>query len=344
MPFTHFIYLFHMAIFFMASGFCFKSSNSDSKKNVLQFIGRRLKGLWFPYVLWMTVFSLLHNTFIDIGIYTNDLWLTQRINNEILHITQPWSVVDTGINIVKAFFLHGHTQLGSALWFIATLFEIEVLYCLIDYVIKKVTANKTTRFTVQALASIVMLAIGYNCALSNSIWGVNRVLSFYCLFNLGAVIREIYIIEKTNKFHYWKIVGSLLLLIICNRIGSIALDENQYENPIFLLIVSICGWVFLYETALEIKKIKSLSDIIVCCGQNSMAIVVFHFLCFKIVNLIGVIVCKQPKGLIAAFPVLYNNGVWWIAYMSIGVIIPVLLSILWKRIKRKLEERCAMAG
>lgn len=28
-PFTHFIYLFHMAIFFIASGYCYKEVNSS---------------------------------------------------------------------------------------------------------------------------------------------------------------------------------------------------------------------------------------------------------------------------------------------------------------------------
>lgn len=32
MPFTHFIYLFHMAIFFMASGYCFNASNSETMR------------------------------------------------------------------------------------------------------------------------------------------------------------------------------------------------------------------------------------------------------------------------------------------------------------------------
>lgn len=38
MLFTHFIYLFHVAIFFIASGFCFKSSNSDSVQSTLKFV------------------------------------------------------------------------------------------------------------------------------------------------------------------------------------------------------------------------------------------------------------------------------------------------------------------
>ena len=56
MPFTHFIYLFHMAIFFMASGYCFNASNSETMQDVLSFVKRKFKGLWFPYVLWTAVF------------------------------------------------------------------------------------------------------------------------------------------------------------------------------------------------------------------------------------------------------------------------------------------------
>lgn len=48
MPFTHFIYLFHMAIFFMASGYCFNASNSETMQDVLSFVKRKFKGLWFP--------------------------------------------------------------------------------------------------------------------------------------------------------------------------------------------------------------------------------------------------------------------------------------------------------
>ena len=144
MPFTHFIYLFHMAIFFMASGYCFNASNSETMQDVLSFVKRKFKGLWFPYVLWMVVFSLLHNVFIKTGIYFPD----------------PWSISEIEKNIIKSFFLHGHTQLGSALWFISTLMQIAVLYCCIDYVIKKVAASKKANFLLQGAVSIVFLVIG----------------------------------------------------------------------------------------------------------------------------------------------------------------------------------------
>lgn len=117
------------------------------------------------------------------------------------------------------------------------------------------------------------------------------------------------------------------------------MNENRYENPAFLLVVSICGWVLLYEIAQELKKKKLLVDAIVCCGQNSMAIVVLHFLCFKIISLVGVVVYNQPRERIAAFPVLYEHGAWWIMYMFAGIIVPVLLSVMWKKLKGKQEKR-----
>ena len=152
-------------------------------------------------------------------------------------------------------------------------------------------------------------------------------------------MRELQKTVRTEKYHYWKMVVAFLILVLCNQIGSIALDENRYENPAFLLVVSICGWVLLYEVAQELKKKKLLADVIVCCGQNSMAIVVLHFLCFKIISLVGVVVYNQPRERITAFPVLYEQGAWWIAYMFAGVIVPVLLSVMWKKLKRKQEKR-----
>lgn len=178
MPFTHFIYLFHMAIFFMASGYCFNASNSETMQDVLSFVKRKFKGLWFPYVLWMAVFTLLHNVFVKIGIYS----------------PEPWSIGEIGKNIVKSLFLHGHTQLGSALWFISTLMQIAVLYCCIDYVIKKVTVSKKANFLLQGAVSIVFLAVGYRCALTDSIWGGGKqsvILLLLVLFGGGS--------ERTSK-------------------------------------------------------------------------------------------------------------------------------------------------
>lgn len=339
-PFTHFIYLFHMAIFFIASGFCFKSSNSDSVQSILRFTGRKIKSLWIPYVLWTTIFTLLHNTFIKVGIYTENLVLAKQISGVALEVTQPLSSAEIVINIIKAMLLHGHTQLGSALWFVATLMGISLLYCVIDFIIKKITNSVKIKFASQGAISIAMLALGYGCSLNDFVGGgINRILSCYILFYIGTVLKLVNVPKKNEnkKCLYGSLVASFFVLLLCNQVGSIALDENQYENPIFFLTVSICGWVLLYDIAQILKNSKCISEVLMCFGKNSMAVVVLHFLCFKLISLIGVMFYKQPLGYIAAFPVLYENGMWWAAYLFAGIIIPVLLSILWKRIEAGME-------
>ncbi len=233
-------------------------------QDVLSFVKRKFKRLWFPYVLWTAVFSLLHNVFIKAGIYSPD----------------PWPISEIGKNVIKSFFLHGHTQLGSALWFISTLMQIAVLYYCIDYVIKKVVTSKKANFLLEGAVSIVFLVIGYRCALTDSIWGGKQsvILLLLVLFGSGS--------ERTSKYRRIEKISLLENGSCISDFGSlqsnrsIVLDENRYENPAFLLVVSICGWVLLYEFAQELKKKKLLADAIVCCGQNSMAIVVLHFLCF----------------------------------------------------------------
>lgn len=140
-PITKFIYLFHMAIFFIASGYCFKETNSDNFQNLRKFFSRKVQTLWLPYVLWTSIYSLLHNIFIKINVYTNNSSILNYIHGEYIGTTDYWSIRDILINIVKSMALHGGTQIGGALWFLATLMEISVLYCLNDCIIKKLNGG-----------------------------------------------------------------------------------------------------------------------------------------------------------------------------------------------------------
>ena len=57
----YFIYMFHMAFFFMMSGYFFSDKNLDNPK---AFIWKRITGLWVPFVKWGLIFVLLHNIFL----------------------------------------------------------------------------------------------------------------------------------------------------------------------------------------------------------------------------------------------------------------------------------------
>ena len=74
-------------------------------------------------------------------------------------------------------------------------------------------------------------------------------------------------------------------------------------------------------------------------GQNTLSVVVLHFLCFKLVSLIEVLIYHEPFYFIAAFPILHNNGLWWLAYLIVGLCIPIGLNIIYKNIIKLLKEK-----
>lgn len=85
--FTHFIYLFHMPIFFMISGYLFKDTDSDSIESVKYFIVRRIKSLYFPYLLLQVLLTLFHNFLLKINFYTDNPLLQEELGGvcSLLH-------------------------------------------------------------------------------------------------------------------------------------------------------------------------------------------------------------------------------------------------------------------
>ena len=336
-PFTHFIYLFHMAIFFIASGYCWKESNSSDFIGTTRFIKRKFITLWVPYVLWTAIFSFLHNFFIHINVYTDNPLLLEYVSGTYISTTEYWSLFDIVKNIIKAMLLHGGTQMGGAFWFLATLMEISIGYCIVDFLLNHLfKKNSKQVFVAQWVISILFLGLGFICyKTSHSFAGMDKVFSYYILFHGGFTVKKYgWSSKERNNYVHELILGlTLIVLLICNNIGSIGLSQNSYVNPIYFLVVSFVGWQFLYEMAFFLQKHSFTKDLFVCIGQNTLAVVILHFLCFKIVSYIGVLFNHQPLCLVAAFPILYRGGVWWIAYLIVGLAIPVLLSVLWKKSK-----------
>ena len=64
-----FIVMFHMPIFFIASGYCFKEKYLSS---LGKYLYNKVKGIWWPYVKWGLLFLLLHNVFFNLHLYNDE--------------------------------------------------------------------------------------------------------------------------------------------------------------------------------------------------------------------------------------------------------------------------------
>ncbi len=54
-----------MAIFFVASGFCFSQNNVRDFDSLLKYWIKLVKRLWLPYVVYNTVLLPFHNTLVQ---------------------------------------------------------------------------------------------------------------------------------------------------------------------------------------------------------------------------------------------------------------------------------------
>ena len=116
-PAQNFIYLFHMAVFFMSSGYFHKDRVSEDIPSVLQFVIRKIKGLWLPYALWTAIYSILHNVFIDWNIYTANPQILEGVEAPYATVTAYWTWKDILVNMIKGQNIRYTSAVGSAMPF-----------------------------------------------------------------------------------------------------------------------------------------------------------------------------------------------------------------------------------
>ena len=253
-PGNSFIYLFHMAVFFIASGYFYSEKSSETLQSVLCFTKKKVVTLWVPFSVGISVFTLLNNLFIRVGVLTNDTGIYQYVAAPYASVRSILNLSDMLKNILKTVVFSGNAQLAGTFWFFKTLFLVAVLYCVIDFCLKHFCGlEKKKRLTVQVVVSAIFLIVGYMAAKQRSgLGGMTRVLIVYCLYCGGHFFRKLQRINL-NTAGIMAVVG-VIVLTFCNQIGTIALDKLEIVNPIFYLCCSFAGMCFLNGMSRYIDK------------------------------------------------------------------------------------------
>lgn len=109
--FSRYIYLFHMAVFFIASGYCEYGKTLNAK----EFVAKKIKSLWIPFAVYNGVFTLLNNLFCTIGIYSTDASILDiALGQQVAHV---YSIQETLRVFIKNLFFLNEPQMGGKLVF-----------------------------------------------------------------------------------------------------------------------------------------------------------------------------------------------------------------------------------
>ena len=170
--------------------------------------------------------------------------------------------------------------------------------------------------------------------------GVNS-LSFLCasIFVFG------YYYSKINI----RITGfRLIFLFILVCIGSIFWPTTMLEynivNMLTYFVTAIVGAIICFELSRFLaNNYNYMKEKLIYIGNHTMAILVWHFLCFKLVSLLIIYIYQLPIQRLAEFPVIADYALhgWWLVYMVIGVIIPLGIDYMFSILKGHFNLLCS---
>lgn len=314
----NFIYLFHMAVFFIAAGWFFKRIPEIS--GIYKFVWVKLKRLWIPFVVYGTFVALVHNWCFRLGFYD------EGAHPVLGHL---WSLRELIVHLIKGFFMADWFYgLTGTFWFLRALFWGLLFYGISDLFLRKLSGGRV-------FLSILSLAILYLSQYGNErpicyVGGANMMTAF-CLIHLGVLLRAVnFKLENLNRLSALGVVIAFgFVLVGLGNFGAVNLDANDFPNIFVLLLSSVAGWFFLCGIA-NLLTATFAGRMIAFLGRHTMPILLFHFAAFKLVTAIGMMFVKE--GNLAGIPCSYFGWNWCIAYTIAGIFVPLGLWWVYARV------------
>ena len=333
------IYTFHMPLFFIMSGYCFKEMYLDDAK---QFVVRKIKGIYVPFVAFSMLCLALHNVFCHFYLY-DPTW------------SYGWKdyVWETGRIVTR---MHNAGGMFGTAWFLKELFWGNLIfYATLRFVKKlrgkreevrgnwRLSAELATVIGLLVLTEVVNvfdLRIPYFCITTKSVRA-----AFFMAFGYLWKQKE----WQLNKYAVW--IGGVV------SISAVLLMENAgclTSGPIRMtlrLVPAILGTMSVFELSRLIVEsrmsiVERLERGLEYVGQHTLSIMLLHFMSFKLVTYGIIRMHHLPIDRLYEFPVLYdytNGGGALFLYIFVGICIPLMCVWVWQwgleKVKKLKTER-----
>ena len=337
-PHRDWIYLFHVAVFFIASGYCWNkeiTTGNEWRKYVI----RKVRELYIPYIAYNSVFVLLNNLFVRMSIYSNNPeFISATLNNNGMYPQRLSTVLnakDIIALLLRTITLKYRPQVGGATWFVAVLLAILIIHATFEYSISKLFKQQKRNVYIFAVAMLmlVMLLIP-QFAVTRKIflhWIFSRVPYPYAAFLLGILLKKA---DKWRWIHqYYNLIaciaGFLLLCILYVRGNKVELSSGEVSSALAFMAASAVGWFMLRSLAQVLLRFEKIGNGFAYIGFHTIPILYLHLLAFKVVSSLYVLLNREPRYVIASFPVIFTSGIGYrLMYIAIGVTLPLALQRL----------------
>ncbi len=326
-PFSRFVFLYHLAIFFFVSGFFYKDSYTQ---NPVSLIRKRIKTLYLPFIAYGLVFGILHNYFYRINLYSDRL---QAVHNQTVYLATSREYV---INILKILSFAKLEQLLAPLWFLPVLFCVNMLFLAVNYAIHRFQPARRDLWLAVSIFSLFCLGFVYYPEQNIFLRPVSIAMVVTIMFYFGSLFKKY---ESDIVFNGAYAFVCFLVLAISTSYGPIDTGGHQFVSPPFYLAISLCGIYLNLSLARMFVRETAFKKLLVFCGRNTITILALHFLAFRLVNYLQVKLHDLPPYMTAQHPVLNTQHGWWAAYLAAGLGLPLLARLIYDRLKQMLLSK-----
>lgn len=329
---TNFIYTFHMPLFFIAAGYFFSRKYLDDP---WEFISKRVKGLYYPFLKWSFIFLILHNIWFELGI------LNETYGNWTGGVTHPYTLKSALIRVVMIVTsMSGYDEfMAGAFWFFRGLLVASIVFLLLYKLIDSRTSLSPTVAVLLICISMIALT-GLRCwfhikitTIPNGGWRETWGVFF---FGVGVLIRNW---QHMIPNRWWIALPLLIILCFAAKMHWCGMNNGASMRDLWTLpLTGIAGFLVVNYISGKIDKREGrIRDLLVFIGNNTLYVFIFHIISFKIVSIAKIYWYGLEWEQIGCHMVIHDHrdGIFWILYSIVGVAVPLLGLQLCRNIKSK---------
>ena len=314
-----FVYMFHMPLFFIASGYCFKEKYLAAPR---QYLYNKVRGIYWPYVKWSLLFLLLHNVCFHLHLYSDQYGWKEYVS----HLYTPHEFLHLAKCIV--FKMNGHEQLLGGYWFMNALFFGSLIaWPVIRYIKSPLIGGGGTLLCACTLLNKTCWHIPY-------IEISAQAFSAALLIVIGHGMAK----YKVKPFNNWQITLALAVTLVGSFVWNMAMNQDSYSNKRFIpyiLTATLATWTF-YSLFERMKNSQGVCvKMLDFVGKHTLTILTWHFLAFKLVSLVIIGIYGLQTERLAEFPVIteYAKQGWWVVYFLVAMGVTCGMAYCGKRMK-----------
>ncbi|MBR6628083.1 MAG: acyltransferase [Lachnospiraceae bacterium] len=306
-----------MPAFFFVNGFLY--SRKYAERPVWGIL-RKIKAYYIPFVGYNFFFLICNNLFVKLYLQ-NDVY------------GDGWYGAADYIKHAIAI-LTGHREhMGGAMWFLRSILVISVIFIVADSAAVRIKEGKYRHCTLGFVTLMIVTVAGAGLlpgGLSN--FRLEGIFFFY----MGFLAKEY---DWNSKLQKGRMVWLLLCAAIClsgSLLFAIGVARTTFVEEVLYLVLGCAGIAFLFlcaQTSL-VEKFPVIAKI----GSYSLEIMCLHFLAFKVVSIIMIILLNLPLARLPEYPVImYIGGGWWLLYTAVGIWLPCIYASILTKCRSKIK-------